>query len=58
VFGEKFDYVGNNQFAYPGLPPGMFWTLRFELQEDGSVRLTETISEENIRKKVNLYTKG
>jgi catechol 1,2-dioxygenase len=58
VFGEKFDYVGHNQFEYAGLPAGMFWTLRFDLQEDGSVKLTETISEENIRKKENLYTKG
>lgn len=55
VFGEKFDYVGNNTFAYPGLTSDRSGTLHFGLQKDGSVQLTQTIVRGE--KQVNLYTK-
>lgn len=57
VFGAKFDYVGNNTFAYPGVPSGVSWTLHFDLQRQGTVQLIETYSEEDGEKRGNVYTK-
>lgn len=60
VFGEKFDYVGNNQFVYAGFSPasGSAWKLNFDLQKDGIITLAETIVEENKVVCVKNYTKA
>ena len=44
VFGDNFEYIGNNTFQYPGVPPEtkINWTLRFEIMTSGSVKLTQT----------------
>jgi hypothetical protein len=57
VFGHEFEYVGNNTFSYPGLPPGFSSTLHFGLQKDGSVQLTQTYVRGEGEKQVKLYTK-
>jgi protocatechuate 3,4-dioxygenase beta subunit len=41
VFGVNLAYIGNNTFQYPGTPPGMHWTFRFEILASGSVKLTQ-----------------
>lgn len=41
VFGVNLEYTGNNTFQYPGTPPGMHWTFRFEILGSGSVKLTQ-----------------
>ena len=58
VFGRHFAYVGNNTFEYPGMPPGMSSTLRFELRDGGSVKLTFTSSDGEDEQKVRVLLKG
>ena len=41
VFGVNLEYIGNNTFQYPGTPPGMHWSFRFEILASGSVKLTQ-----------------
>ncbi|MFY0652171.1 MAG: catechol 1,2-dioxygenase [Cyclobacteriaceae bacterium] len=36
VFGQGYEYVGNNIFTLPGSPKGSYKNLRFDLQEDGT----------------------
>ena len=50
VFGQHFEFRGNNTFEYPALPPGFHTTLTFDIQQDGSVRMTmDNLDERNIR---------
>lgn len=42
VYGEGFEYIGQNTFQYPGLPAHMSLTLRFELLPAGAVKVTKT----------------
>jgi protocatechuate 3,4-dioxygenase beta subunit len=50
VFGQHFEFRGNNTFEYPALPPGFHTTLRFDLLPDGSVRMTmDNLDERNIK---------
>lgn len=39
VYGEKYDYVGANQFEYSGMPTGAYRRLHFKLEQDGAVNL-------------------
>lgn len=39
VYGRMFEYVGNNQFQYPGNPDDMYQHLHFEILPSGSVKL-------------------
>ncbi len=58
VFGEKYDYTGNNEFESPSIPTGMQEKLHFELHEGGKVKLTQTRVRQNGRKTSQIYTKG
>jgi len=58
VFGEKFDYVGDNEFEYGGMPTGLHEKLRFDLQNNGQVKLTKTSVWEDGIKTSNVFTKG
>ena len=40
VFGEMYEYVGHNKFEYPGMPPGSYSFLQFEILATGAVQLT------------------
>lgn len=42
VYGNDFEYIGNNTFRYPNLPEGERYELHFEILKDGSVKLTTT----------------
>lgn len=56
AFGWKYDYVGDNEFEYGGLPTGWLAKLRFDLQNNGQVKLTETSVWDGIKTK-NVFTK-
>jgi len=56
AFGWKFDYVGDNEFEYGGLPTGWLAKLRFDLQNNGQVKLTETSVWDGIKTR-NVFTK-
>ena len=58
VFGEKFDYAGDNEFEYGGMPIGLYEKLRFDLQNNGQVKLTKTSAWEDGIKATNVFTKG
>ncbi len=38
VFGESFDYVGENKFEYPGMTNGADKTLQFNLKQKGTIK--------------------
>ncbi len=40
VFGEMYEYVGHNKFEYPGMPPGSYSSLQFEILTTEAVQLT------------------
>jgi len=58
VFGENFDYVGDNEFEYGGMPTGLYEKLRFDLQSNGQVKVTKTSVWEDGIKTSNSFTKG
>ena len=57
VFGNKFEYVGNNTFQYPGMPPQMSLLVHFELIPDGSVKLTKTFTDSKGEKHISVALK-
>jgi Protocatechuate 3,4-dioxygenase beta subunit len=57
VFGRNFDYIGNNTFQYPGMPPEMNWTLNFEIDALGSIKLTQTSFNDQGEKEVSVAKK-
>ena len=42
VFGESFEYIGENKFEYGGMPSGLYERLYFNIKKDGSVELKLT----------------
>ena len=40
VYGEAYQYIGNNTFEYPGMPKGLFEMLTFEIMGSEAVALT------------------
>jgi catechol 1,2-dioxygenase len=58
VFGKNLEYIDNNTFQPPGMPPGMSQTLLFELMTSGSVKLTMTSVDEKGKKQTAVYLKG
>ena len=57
VFGRRYDYVGNNEFQYGGMPAGLYEKLHFDLENGGSVKLTITSERQKGRKNTAIYTK-
>lgn len=57
VFGNQFEYVGNNSFRYPDESGEVKWTLHFEIMKTGAVKLTESMQEGAEGKKVSLFKK-
>lgn len=57
VFGNKFEYAGNNSFKYHDESGEMKWTLHFEIIKAGSVKLTETRQEGEERERVSVFIK-
>jgi len=58
VFGRKFEYIGNNEFQYPGMPGGLYDKLHFDVQEGGKVKLTRTALSEAGTKTKRTYMKA
>ena len=57
AFGNKFEYAGNNTFEEAGNPPGYYWKLTFELQQNGAVMLSESSMENGKENPSNVYVK-
>jgi catechol 1,2-dioxygenase len=58
VFGENFEYSGNNTFEYPGLPEGMYATLNFEIMPAGSIKLTYNYIDDDLIKHTSVSVKA
>jgi catechol 1,2-dioxygenase len=57
VFGEGYEYVGNNQFVYPSNPEGSFDKLQFEIIPSGSIKLIHSFQYVDLGKATHVYIK-
>jgi len=58
VFGLYYDYIGNNEFVYSGMPSGQEDKMHFELKTQGNTTLTRTTKwGENRSKNSKVYHK-
>ena len=57
VYGNSFDYIGDNTFQYPGLGPAQSWILHFEILASGEVKLTQTSVNEKGEKEITVAIK-
>jgi len=57
VFGESFDYVGDNEFVYPGMTEGSYRTLRFDLNQKDVTKFILRTSWERGKETVASFTK-
>lgn len=57
VFGENFEYKGNNTFEYPGLPKDMYAILHFEILPSGSTKVTYSTVDEKLTKHIYVAIK-
>ena len=58
VYGERFDYVGENRFEYPGMTKETYVTLQFDLKQSDAVKLVLTTAWEVGRKTMESFTKA
>jgi len=58
VFGEVWEYIGNNTFQYPNAPQGMSLTLLFEIIPPNAIRVTETFIDQKGEKHINVVIKN
>lgn len=57
VFGESFDYVGQNKFEYPGMTEGTHVTLQLDHKEKDPAKFILTTAWEVEKETVESYTK-
>ena len=57
VFGESYNYIGENTFEYDGMPKGSYRRLQFELNKNGSVLLNELVARGNGKESKTSFTK-
>lgn len=57
VFGNRFEYIGNNTFQYPGTTLDMTWKLSFEMMTSGAVKLTQTLINQKGEKVISIAMK-
>lgn len=57
VFGEGFEYSGNNLFVYPSNPEGSFEKLEFEISPSGSIKLTRSFNYVDLGNGIEVYIK-
>jgi catechol 1,2-dioxygenase len=57
VYGENFEYVGENKFEYGGMPKGSYRKLQFDLKESGQIKLKSTEFWEGANEEVVSFTK-
>ena len=58
VFGEEFEYIGNNTFQYPNAPKGISWILHFAIMPSGSIKITQTLIDEKGKKQISVAMKN
>lgn len=58
VFGEHFEYQGNNTFTYPSLPPGFYMTLKFEWPSSGVAKMQMDYLDDDKVNHTEVYSKG
>ena len=60
VFGENFEYIGNNSFQPANAPQGqgISWTLLFEIISPDAIKVTETFIDEKGGKYINVAVKN
>ena len=57
VFGQNYEYAGNNLFVYPSNPDGSFDKLQFEFSASGAIKLTHSFQYVDMGKAWNVYIK-
>ena len=57
VFGKVYTYTGKNTFEYAGLPENMYEKLKFELSDDGKVKLVRSVFYGEGAEKVKVYSR-
>lgn len=57
VFGQSYEYIGENTFQYPGLSHPMSQVLRFELLTGGGIKVTRTVVDEKGKTRTNVALK-
>lgn len=58
IFGESFDYVGENRFEYPGMKEGTYVTLQFDLKQNNAAKFKITTAWEVGKETVESFTKA
>jgi len=58
VFGRDFVYNGNNSFEYPGMPPGTYEKLSFNLLATGDVKLMYNFMDDDLVPHSSVYIKA
>lgn len=58
VFGESFNYIGDNKFEYPGMPSGTYITMQFDLKRIDAPKFILTTAWEAGKETVDSFTKG
>ncbi len=53
-FGDSFEYINNNTFTIPGLPPKYQLFIVFEIMPSGTVKMTETFTNEKGEKEITV----
>lgn len=57
VFGESYEYVGDNKFEYAGMPTGLYEKLQFDLKQEGTIKLQLTAVWEDGKEIKEIFTK-
>jgi len=57
VFGESFNYVGNNKFEYPGMIEGTYSTIQLDLTQKDAKKFILTTAWEVGKETVDSFTK-
>jgi len=57
VFGESYNYVGDNKFEYGGMPNGLYEKLHFDLKQNGDISLKRKSVWEDGKEIKGAYTK-
>ncbi len=57
-FGQMLEYISNNTFTIPGVPPQYTLSIVFEILYSGKVKMTETFTNEKGEKTQTVSIKG
>jgi catechol 1,2-dioxygenase len=57
VFGNRFEYIGNNTFEYGGMPEGIYWRIKFEMLASGDVKATSISNDVDLTEHSYIFIK-